>query len=52
MDTSTNEDDETEEEFLTLEISDEALEGAADSTEKSENYTFCYCTYTNMCRFW
>jgi hypothetical protein len=39
-----------EEEILTYEVSDEALETAAGTGSKQAgNYTLLYCTYLHMC---
>ena len=42
--------DQTEEEMLAYEVSDEALETAAGmGSEKAGNYTLWYCTALNLC---
>jgi hypothetical protein len=42
--------DQTEEEMLTYEISDETLETAAGmGSEKAGNYTLYYCTALSLC---
>ena len=42
--------DRPEEEILTYEVSDEALETAAGTGSKQAgNYTLFYCTYLNIC---
>jgi hypothetical protein len=42
--------DQTEEEMLAYEVSDEALETAAGTGSKQVgNYTLYYCTYLNIC---
>ena len=42
--------DRLEEEMLTYEVSDEALETAAGTGSKQAgNYTLLYCTYLHMC---
>ncbi len=42
--------DETEEEMLAYEVSDEALETAAGTgSEKAANYTLYYCTALHLC---
>ena len=42
--------DRPEEEILTYEVSDEALETAASTGGKQAgNYTLFYCTYLNIC---
>jgi hypothetical protein len=42
--------EQTEEEMLTSEVSDEALENAAGTRrEKAGNYTLFYCTALDLC---
>lgn len=42
--------DQTDEDILTYEVSDEALETAAGTgSEKAENYTLNYCTALHLC---
>ena len=42
--------DQTEEEMLAYEVSDEALETAAGTgSEKAGNYTLYYCTALHLC---
>ena len=42
--------DQTEEEMLTYEVPDEALEAAAGTrNEKAGNYTLYYCTALHLC---
>ena len=42
--------DETEEEMLAYEVSDEALETAAGAgSEKAGNYTLYFCTALDLC---
>jgi hypothetical protein len=42
--------DQTEEEMLAHEVSDEALETAAGTgSEKAGNYTLIYCTFLYIC---
>jgi hypothetical protein len=42
--------DQTEEEMLTCEVSDEALESAAGTeSEKAGNYTLAWCTWLTGC---
>ena len=42
--------DQTEEEMLAYEVSDEALETAAGAgSEKAENYTLYFCTALDLC---
>jgi hypothetical protein len=42
--------DQTEEEMLTYEVSDRALESAAGTgNEKAGNYTLFYCTALDLC---
>jgi hypothetical protein len=45
--------DQTEEEILTCEASDEVLEGAAEAaTEKAGVYSFSFCTSVYVCPWW
>jgi hypothetical protein len=42
--------DQTEEEMLAYEVSDETLETAAGSgNENAKNYTLYFCTYMSLC---
>jgi hypothetical protein len=42
--------DQTEEEMLAYEVSDETLETAAGAgSEKAGNYTLYFCTYLSLC---
>jgi hypothetical protein len=42
--------DQTEEEMLAYEVSDETLETAAGTgSEKGGNYTLYFCTYLSLC---
>ena len=41
--------DQTEEEMLKYEVSDEALETAATPSETAGNYTLYYCTALQLC---
>ncbi len=46
-------DEAQEEDVLTCDISDEALEMVAlRGNESVEHSTFGWCTYANICRFW
>jgi hypothetical protein len=45
--------DQTEEEVLTYEASDEALEAAAEATPaKAGAYSFSFCTSPYVCPWW
>jgi hypothetical protein len=50
MTDATNGLDQTEDEMLAYEVSDEALEGAAGmGNQKALNYTNLFCTFYSMC---
>ena len=50
MSDTTTGPDQTEEEMLAYEVSDEALEAATGTgNEKAGNYTLYYCTALNLC---